>query len=133
MAVRRQAVGSVLSLGGLGLAKRAATPLSYAPMATRRNLEVAYWPNPPGGLPTLRSYLNGRVWECALPSRGWLTMAEVAAVFGVNVSTVWGWQNDKDKPRFRTKRDGFRWLVSASDVARYVDRTRKPTEKDAIW
>ena len=101
-------------------------------MTTRRRLEVAYWPNPPGGLPTLRSYLDGRVYEFALPSRGWLSVAEVAAVFGVSVVTVWRWLQ-KDRPRFRVKHKDGRWWVSASDVARHLERTRERTEKGAIY
>lgn len=96
-------------------------------MGLRGKCEVAYWPNPPGGLPTLRYTLRGRSYEFPLPSRGWLSLMEVAAVLGTSDVQVWRWVQG-DKPRFRVRREGRRWWVSASDLARYLDRTGAPAK-----
>jgi hypothetical protein len=96
-------------------------------MVERSKLEVAYWPNPPGGLPTLRRTLRGRVYEFALPAHGWLSVYEVAAVLGKDPATVWRWIQGEN-PRFAVKRKGGRWWIKALHVARYLKQTR-PTEK----
>lgn len=98
-------------------------------MPSRPTYEVAYWPNPPGGFPTLYRRTQHRVYEYQLPERGLLKIAEVAAVFGVTTKTIWRWsspQRPGERPRFRVVTVNGRRGIRAGDVLRYLAKHGGP-------